>query len=125
MAQWPDASELNAKRALLKQQTELLGAELPWLSDPSRIPAEALGPAQSDDLAEQCFNLGTWVLVEVVGAANSVQQRLTWEETLDYYKVPVELQERILRAVLEPTSRHAPGILAMCEIVAATPVVAI
>jgi hypothetical protein len=125
MAQWPERTELSAKRALLTQQTELLGGELPWLSDPSKIPAEALAySAECDDLPEQCFNLATWVLAEVVRAANSVQQKLSWEETFDYYKVPFELKQRILRAVLEPTSRHAPGIFAMSEIVAATPVVA-
>lgn len=125
IAQWPERVEVSARQALLRQQTELLGGELPWLSDPNQIPAEALGASiASDDLTEQCFYLGTWVLAEIVRAANSVQQKLRWDETFAFYKVPLDLQPRVMRSVFEPTSRHAPGIFAMCEIVAAAPVVA-
>lgn len=126
IAEWPERAEVSARRALLRQQTELLGEELPWLSEPSKVPAEAVRSAvECDDLTEQCFNLATWVLAEVVRGANRTQQKLRWEETFDYYKVPLELKSRVMRSVLEPTSRHAPGIFAMCEIVAATPMVAI
>jgi hypothetical protein len=125
MTQWLDIVELNAKRALLRQQTQLLGEKLPWLSDPRKIPVEALGDSdESSDLPYQCSNLAAWVLMEVVLAADSVQQQLSWEYTFDHYRVPSTLEPRILRAVLEPTSRYAPGIFAMSEIVAVTPVVA-
>ena len=124
--QWPERPEVAAKRALLREQTRFLGEELPWLSDPNSIPAEAAQPSGAyDDLYERCFSLATWLLAQIVRAANRVQHKLSWEETFDYYNVPSEIQERVLRAVLEPTSRHAPGIFAMCEIVAAVPEVAI
>jgi hypothetical protein len=116
---------LGAKRALLRQQTELLGQDLPWLSVPNRIPDEAIGPAgESRDIPYQCFALATWMLVEVVRAAMGVQDRLSWAATLDRHKVPLVLQSRVRRAVLEPTSRHAPGLFAMSEIVAVVPAVA-
>jgi hypothetical protein len=125
IAQWPEKAEVSAKRALLRQQTQLLGEQLTWLSDPSKIPAEALGSsAKYGDLPEQCFNLAIWLLAEIVRAANSVQHELSWEETFDQYEVPSELKPRVLRAVLEPASRHAPGIFAISEIVAAAPVMA-
>jgi hypothetical protein len=125
IAQSLDSVELSAKRTLLKQQTQLLGEKLPWLSDPRKIPDEALGDSgESGDLPYQCSKLAAWVLMEVVLAADSVQQQLSWEGTFEEYSVPSTLEPRILRAVLEPTSRYAPGIFAMSEIVAATPVVA-
>ncbi len=124
MSQFPESIEIHAKRALLKEQTQLLGERLSWLYDPSKIPAEALGKSTGCGLPDRCFSLATWVLIEVVLAANSVQQQLSWEETFAQYEVPSDLQSRILSAVLEPTSRHAPGIFAMSEIVAAIPMVA-
>ena len=125
MAQQLDNVEFSAKRALLRQQTQLLGERLTWLSDPGIIPTHALGDsAKGKDLPYQCFNIAAWMLMEVVLAADSVQQQLSWQDIFDQYKVPPTLEPRILRTVLEPTSRYAPGIFAMCEIVAVAPAVA-
>jgi hypothetical protein len=124
ISHWPERAEVSARRALLKQQTELLGEELPWLFKPGKIPPEAVGSLADGGWVEQCFNLATWVLAEVAQAANSIQDKLLWEEIFDHHKVTLELRPRVRRSVLEPVSRHAPGIFAMCEIVAATPVVA-
>ena len=125
MEQLLGSPEFNAKRALLREQTQLLGEKLTWLSDPRRIPAAALGDsAKGSDLPYQCFNIAAWMLMEVVIAADSVQQQLSWEETFRHFRVPPTLEPRILRTVLEPTSRYAPGMFAMSEIVAATPAVA-
>lgn len=121
----PEEAARRARRALLKQQTELIGDEVAWLFDPGQVPSSALGVATaSGDLPSLCFSLATWFLIEVVRAAERVQQRLSVEQTLDRYAVTHEQRLRVIRAVLQPTSRHAPGIFAMAEIVAAVPVVA-
>jgi hypothetical protein len=128
MATNPQAREeaaVNAKRALLREQVRLLGHELPWLSDPSRIPTEAVkSSADKPDVADQYFHLAAWVVREIVLAASRLQQQLKWEETFSLYNVPLDLTPRIRRAVLEPATRYAPGMLALAEIVAAIPVVA-
>src|SRR5262245_42971877 len=80
--QWPENAETAAKRALLREQTQLLGEELSWLADPGRIPPEAAEPSSAaDDLYERCFCLATWFLAQIVQAAGRVQHKLTWEET--------------------------------------------
>jgi hypothetical protein len=118
----PEAAARNARRALLRKQSELLGAELAWLQAPDRIPEGAVG--DGSDLHGAYFRLAAWILQEVVAAAHRVRDRLPWSETMERYAVDRQDAERVLRAVLEPTSRHAPGILAMAEIAAAAVVVA-
>ncbi|CAD6556834.1 hypothetical protein LMG28727_06207 [Paraburkholderia kirstenboschensis] len=122
----PEWAAIAAKRALLREQTELLGQELDWLSDPGRIPLDALGPAtKHGDVPSRCFSLATWFLIEIVRAAKGVCSRLRWEETLDQHRVPAQLWTRVSHAVMEPTSRYAPGIYAMAELVAVAPPVAL
>ena len=86
------------------------------------------GPLDSAECAsgvhQRCFALAAWMLDEVVKAAGRVQPRLKWDQVLGRRPLPSDLEARVVRAVLEPLSRHAPGILAMSEIVAAVPAVA-
>ena len=51
----PERAAVEARRALLRQQTQLLALQLPWLSNPDTIPANALasGP-DTADLPELC-----------------------------------------------------------------------
>jgi hypothetical protein len=117
-------SAIHAKRALLRQQTQLLGNELPWLGDPDCIPIEALGSsAHSGDLPDQCFHLAAWMVGEIVLSANRLHPKLDWENAFELYDVPAEQKLLIKRAVLEPVTRYAPGMIALAEIVAATPLV--
>jgi hypothetical protein len=124
--QSPEEAVISAKRALLRQQIQLLGEELAWLADPGLIPAAALNSAaECGDLSDQCFSLAAWVVGEIALAASRLHQKLCWEDTFECYRVPSESKPRIVRALLEPVTRYAPGILALSEIVAAIPVVAI
>ena len=126
MSSSQQAAALAARRALLRQQVECIGDLLPWLTDPARIPVEALGyAAMQADPARRCFGLATWLLVEVVTAADRVRDHLDWDDTFDRCNVPAALRPRVVQSVLQPTSRYAPGIFAMAEIVAAVPPLAV
>jgi hypothetical protein len=117
-------SAIHAKRALLRQQTQLLGNELSWLREPDSIPREALGSsADSGALPAQCFHLAAWMVREIALAANRLCPKLDWESAFDTYGVTTEQKLRIKRAVLEPVTRYAPGMIALSEIVAVTPLV--
>ena len=117
-----DRAAIDARRALLRQQTQLVGEELPWLVDPDRVPADAIG--SSADLSEQYFQLAVWIVTEVVQAARRVEPKLGWEDVLSRHRVTDDLETRVVRAVLDPATQYAPGILAVAEIVAAVPDVA-
>jgi hypothetical protein len=118
-------SAIHAKRALLRQQTQWLGSELLWLRDPDSIPKEALGSsADSGALPDQCFHVAAWMVGEIALAANRLRLKLDWESAFDLYDVTSEQKLRIKRAVLEPVTRYAPGMIALSEIVAVTPLVA-
>ena len=114
-----------ARRALLRQQTELIGPRLPWLADPARIPDDAIASSVAhDDIHLAAFSLAGWMLIEFVRAANHVHLALDWERAIEQFEVAPRLHESVARAVLAPASRHAPGLFAIAEIISVVPKVA-
>lgn len=122
MARAEEEDAISARRALLRQQTELLGGVLPWLSDPDLIPASAAGAGPVEgDTCSAAFSLAGWMLIEIIQAADGIRHELAWQDALDRYRVAPHLQDRVWRAVLDPASRHAPGLFAMAEFVSVVP----
>lgn len=116
---------IQARRALLREQTKLVGARLAWLADPALIPEHAVDSSVTpDDLQLAAFSLAGWMLIEIVQAADQVYQKLDWEGAIKGFRVAARLQESVSRAVLCPAARHAPGLFAMAEIIAVVPMVA-
>jgi hypothetical protein len=116
---------VRARRALLRQQTEYLGRELAWLVEPDLIPAAAVdGAVKPGDTRMAAFSLAGWMLIQIVQAADRVRHKLDWQKALDTYQVASHLRDSVWRAVLNPTSRYAPGIFAIAELVSVIPVVA-
>jgi hypothetical protein len=104
---------------------ELLGPRLSWLADPDLIPSHAVDAAvASNDFRHAAFSLAAWMLIELVEAADQLYQKLDWEQTITRFRVPPRLQASVLRAVLCPASRYAPGLFAIAEIISVIPVVA-
>jgi hypothetical protein len=119
------SNAVRSRRALLREQTQLIGEELEWLEKPAIISRDAVGLSDETDEAGNAYlRVAAWILLQIVRAAHNVQHKLHWEETFDRYHVTPKIQERIRAAVLEPTSRYGPGILAMAEIVAVAPLLA-
>lgn len=124
MPERPLAAEgLKAKRRLLREQTQRLSAHLRWLSDPALIPSSAV-PDPGGDSGRAFAALATWMLAELVAAADRVRDELPWAETFARHRLTSDVEDRVLRAVLEPASRHAPGLFALAEIMASIPAVA-
>lgn len=117
----------SARRELLRQQAGWLLDSLPWLSDPDRIPGTALGQDEGGPVEPSvgCFLLARWMLTEVVVAAHRMRHDLSWTDVLARHQVPPELQVLVRRSVLEPVTRYGPGVLALAEIVASTPALAV
>lgn len=116
-----------ARRVLLRQQAHLLIDALPWLSDPDCIPSTVLGEGARGHLEPSagCFLLARWMVTEVVIAAHRVRHDLSWADVMERHSVPSELQASVRGSVLESVTRYGPGILALSEIVASTPVLAV
>lgn len=116
---------IQARRALLRQQTRLLGPRLAWLADPELIPEYAVDSSIApDDVHLAAFSLAGWMLIEIVEAADQVHRALDWEQAFERFRVAPRLQESVSRAVLCPASRHAPGLFAVAEIISVIPMVA-
>ena len=64
------------------------------------------------------------MLVEMIQAADALRHELDWEGALARHHVAADLRDRVWGPVLDPASRHAPGIFAMAEIVALVPALA-
>ena len=116
---------IQARRALLREQLERAAARLPWLSDPSLIPDTAIVPFVEDGEVElAAFSLAAWMLMETVRVADDVNQQLAWREAFERYRVPYGMQDPVVRSILLPAARHAPGLFAMAEIVSVVPALA-
>ena len=116
---------IQGRRALLRQQTKLLGPRLAWLTDSTLIPNEAVDSSvEPNDVRLAAFSLAGWMLIEIIQAADDVYQELDWEQAMERFRVAPELQDSVTRAVLCPATRHAPGLFAMAEIVSVIPMVA-
>jgi len=116
---------VQARRALLRQQTELIGPHLPWLQDPALIPDDAIAASVAPheiDLA--AWSLAGWMLFELVRATQRVYRMLDWERAVERFQVELRLHESVARAVLSPASRHAPGLFAVAEIISVVPRIA-
>lgn len=115
-------SAIQARRALLREQLELVAVQLPWLSDPSLIPDAAIVPlAGFGDVDLAAFSLAAWMLIEIVRVADGVNHELGWRQAFERHRVPPALQGSVARSVLLPAARHAPGLFAMAEIVSVVP----
>jgi hypothetical protein len=116
-----------AQRVLLRRQAELLVARLPWLRDPDRIPSHALGEGRDLQVypSTGCYRLARWMVSDIVVAVHRARDELPWAETLMRHGVPAGAHPTVQRVVLEPVTRYGPGILALAEIVASVPVVAV
>ncbi|NML43201.1 hypothetical protein HHL11_05525 [Ramlibacter sp. G-1-2-2] len=118
----PAWNAIRARRALLRQQSELMAARLPWLAEPARIPAHAVDASvPADDVRLATFSLAGWMLIEIVQAAEQVQPALGWQAAIGKLPLAPELQASVVRAVLRPAARHAPGLFAIAEILAVVP----
>ncbi len=116
---------IRARRALLREQTTLLGPRLGWLADPTRIPAHAIDASvPPHDVQLAAFSLAAWMLLEMVQSADQFYQALEWEQAFERFHVAPELQTSVIRSVLCPAARHAPGLFAIAEIIAVIPKVA-
>lgn len=116
---------IRARRALLREQTGLLGARLPWLADPALIPPEAVDASvAADDVRLAAFSLAGWMLIECVQAAQHVNGALHWQQAMDGFHVAPGLQASVARSVLCPAAKHAPGLFAIAEIMAVVPLLA-
>lgn len=120
----PAWNAIRARRALLRRQTELLGPRLPWLEDAGLIPAHAVDAAVGEDVRLAAFSLAGWMLLEIVQAAQQVNAQLDGPAALQAHHVAPGSHEPVLRAVLNPASRHAPGLFAIAEIMAVIPLLA-
>lgn len=116
---------VRARRALLRQQTELLGPQLPWLAVPARIPPHAVDASVGpQDVRLAAFSLAAWMLIELVQAAGRINHALDWGVVMDRHGVAPRQRESLSLAVLSPLSRHAPGLFAIAEILSVLPAVA-
>lgn len=113
-----------ARRALLLQQTELMGLRLPWLADSNLIPDDAIAPPAAHDVHLAAFSLAAWMLLELLRVAPEVNRALQWDLAFERFEVEPRLRESVIRAVLSPASRHAPGLFAIAEIISVVPKVA-
>jgi hypothetical protein len=117
----------SAQHILLRRQAELLVEKLAWLRDPDRIPGRALSGGRDlrSDPSVGCYQLARWMVSDIVAAAHGASEELPWTETFAKHRVPSDAHAAVRRVVLEPVTRYAPGILALAEIVASVPVVAV
>jgi hypothetical protein len=114
---------VSAQRVLLRRQAELLLERLPWLRDPDRIPGLDGDPEM--DSSTGCYELARWMVSDIVVTAHRAGDELPWDETLRQHRVPVDAHASVRRVVLESVTRYGPGIVALAEIVASVPVVAV
>ena len=120
-----DASVIGARRALLRQQTELLGPRLPWLADPALVPDHAVDASvEDDDVRLAAFSLAAWMLIDLVQAAGQVNHALDRHGVMESFHIAPRARESLSLAVLCPLSRHAPGLIAIAEIMAVIPLLA-
>ena len=69
--------------------------------------------------------MARWMVTEVVIAAHRLRHDLSWADAVERHHVPPELQAIVRGSVLESVTRYGPGIIALAEIVASTPALAV
>lgn len=118
-----EKAAIQARRALLREQTARVGRRLPWLTDPQLIPDEAVDASVgADDVPLSAFSLAAWMLIQVLHSAQQEQDTLDWGRAMA--GVAPGLQASVQRSVLCPAAKYAPGLFAIAEIVAVVPAVA-